>query len=80
MARGEVFGRRDRGSNTASPSTAYRASSRLIHPCDTPYARATSDCDRPASTAVITNRRFDTPEASRQRTYSDDLRHPIPMS
>jgi hypothetical protein len=71
VARGEVFGRRLRGSNTASPSTAYLASSRLIQPCDTPYVRATSDCDRPASTAVITNRRFDTPETSRPHTYSD---------
>jgi hypothetical protein len=66
------LGRWLRGSNTTSPSTAYLASNRLIQPCDTPYVRATSDCDRPASTAVITNRRFDTPQ-HRAPT-------PIPMS
>jgi hypothetical protein len=82
VAPGEVFGRRDRGSNTASPSTVYRASNRLIQPCDTPYVRATSDCERPASTAVITNRRFDNPATSRphlfrclETPHSDVLKH-----
>ena len=36
IACGEVFGRRDRGSNAASPSARYRATSRDTHPCDTP--------------------------------------------
>ena len=36
IARGEVFGRRERGSNAASPSARYRATSRDTQPCDTP--------------------------------------------
>jgi hypothetical protein len=36
IAVGEVFGRRDRGSNAASPSARYRATSREIQPWDTP--------------------------------------------
>ena len=36
IAAGEVFGRRDRGWNAASPSARYRATSRDTHPCDTP--------------------------------------------
>jgi len=36
MARGEVLGRRDRGSNAASPSARYRATSRETQPWDTP--------------------------------------------
>jgi hypothetical protein len=36
MAAGEVFGRRDRGSNAASPSARYRATSLDTHPLDTP--------------------------------------------
>ena len=38
MAFGEVFGRRDRGSNAASPSARYRATSRDTQPWETPYA------------------------------------------
>jgi len=41
-ANGDDLGRRDRGSNAASPSARYRATSRDTQPCDTPYARATS--------------------------------------
>ena len=33
---GEVFGRRDRGSNAASPSARYRATSRDTQPWETP--------------------------------------------
>ena len=33
---GEVFGRRDRGSNAASPSARYRATSRETQPWETP--------------------------------------------
>jgi len=36
IAVGEVFGRRDRGSNAASPSALYRATSRDTQPCETP--------------------------------------------
>jgi hypothetical protein len=36
MARGEAFGRRDRGSNAASPSARYRATRRETQPWDTP--------------------------------------------
>ena len=35
IARGEVIGRRDRGSNAASPSARYRATSRETQPWDT---------------------------------------------
>ena len=41
-ARGEVLGRRDRGSNAVSPSARYRASNFDTQPLDTPYAAATS--------------------------------------
>ena len=50
-APGEVFGRRDRGPNAASPSARYRASKRETQPWDTPYARATS----PLGTALGNN-------------------------
>ena len=60
IARGEVTGRRDRGSNAASPSARYRATSRETQPWDTPYWRATSPWVRPsATTAVMTRRAFD---------------------
>jgi hypothetical protein len=36
IAFGEVFGRRDRGSNAASPSARYRATSRDTQPWETP--------------------------------------------
>jgi hypothetical protein len=36
IAVGELFGRRDRGSNAASPSDRYRATRRLTQPCETP--------------------------------------------
>ena len=36
IAAGEVFGRRDRGSNAASPSARYRATSRETQPWETP--------------------------------------------
>ena len=60
IAAGEVFGRRDRGPNAASPSARYRATSRDTQPWDAPYARATSPCDRPSvTTAVMIRRGFD---------------------
>src|SRR5215510_3868599 len=59
-ARGEVFGRRERGSNAAPPPARYRATSRDTHPWDTPQARATSPWLRPSTTtAVMTRRAFD---------------------
>ena len=42
VAVGDVVGRRDRGSNAASPSSRYRAISLLTQPLETPWARATS--------------------------------------
>src|SRR6478672_8115793 len=79
VAVGEVCGARETGSNAASPSARYRAMRRLIQPCETPYVRATSDCDDPARTAVMTRRRFDTTDPA-GAGYADDLRHAIPMS
>src|SRR6476469_4955710 len=79
VAVGEVCGARETGSNAASPSARYRAMRRLIQPCETPYVRATSDCEDPARTAVMTRRRFDTTDPA-GAGYADDLRHAIPMS
>src|SRR6478609_11854825 len=79
VAVGEVCGARETGSNAASPSARYRAMRRLIQPCETPYVRATSDCEDPARTAVMTRRRFDTTDPAGSG-YADDLRHAIPMS
>src|SRR5271156_5844785 len=58
---GLVCGRRERGSNAASPSARYRVTSRDIQLWETPYSRATSDWLRPSTmTAVMTKRAFDT--------------------
>ncbi len=60
IAFGEVFGRRDRDSDAASPSARYRATRRDTQPWDTLYARAASPWDRPSvTTAVMTKRAFD---------------------
>src|SRR5215468_8898204 len=75
IARGEVFGRRERGSNAASPPARYRATSRDTHPWDTPQARATSPWLRPSTTtAVMTRRAFDTARPCRPG-HSYVLRH-----
>src|SRR5215469_16296853 len=75
IAFGEVFGRRDRGSNAASPSARYRATSLDTQPCETPYARANSPWDRPSvTTAVLTRRAFDIRRPCRP-ARPDALRH-----
>src|SRR5262249_56735424 len=78
IAPGEVFGRRDRGSNAASPSARYRATRRLTQPWETPYWRATSPWVRPSdTTAVMTRRAFDIARPRRPRD-SHVLRHSGP--
>jgi hypothetical protein len=63
---GEFFGRRDRGSNAASPSASQRASSVQIHDRATPYEQATSVTGRFSTvTAVMTSRAQDIPAANR---------------
>jgi hypothetical protein len=80
-ARGEVFGRRDHGWNAASPSSRYRANSWLTQPGDTPYAGATSACERPSTTTpVITSRAFDMAEHRTPTDVSYVLRDAFPMS
>jgi hypothetical protein len=74
--RGGARGRRDRGSNAACPSAAYRAMSRLIQLWETPQVRAASDWEDPART----RRRLETGHDRSRGSYADVLRHPIPMS
>ena len=52
IADGEVFGRRDRGPDAASPSARYRASSRDIQPWETPYRRAASPWLSPSTESL----------------------------
>jgi hypothetical protein len=85
-ARGEVFGRFDRGSKAASPSRRRLASSSYTHDLATPYLATTSATDRfPTTTAVITNRAFDMPEHPTPRPASPAIsvryvvRHPSGM-
>jgi hypothetical protein len=80
IADGQVFGRRDRGSNAASPSVRYRATSRDTQPWETPYRRAASPWLSPsATTAVMTRRAFDMPGPWRPG-HSYVLRYAIPIS
>ena len=77
IASGEVFGRRDRGPNAASPSARDLASSRDIQPWDTPYRRAASPWLSPS--AMMTRRAFDI-RRPWPHGHSYVLRHAIPMS
>lgn len=57
---GDVLGRRDLGSNAASPSVRYRATQRDTVASETANSRATTAWDRPSRTPdKMTNRRFD---------------------
>ena len=79
VAFGDVCGRRDRGSNAASPSARYRAISFETHPRDTPYNRAASAWLRPSTvTDKMIDRRFDIDHHHRN-TVSDVSRHVFPM-
>src|SRR5262245_13937649 len=81
IAFGEVFGRRERGRNAASPSARYRATSLDTQPLDTPYARATSAWARPSTTtAVITSLALDTTDHRRAAGASYVSTHRFPMS
>jgi hypothetical protein len=63
VARGEVLGRRLRGSNADSPSARYRATNSYTHDRATPYSATTSATVGFSTViAVITNRAFDMPE------------------
>jgi hypothetical protein len=80
IAAGDVPGRRERGSNAASPSASYRASRAQTQDLATPYLRATSLADRPST--VTTSRAFDIHAASRLRHPPGPgvlyvLRHPV---
>ena len=69
-----------RGSNAASPSARYRATSLLTQPWDTSYRRAASPWLSPSPvTAVMTRRAFDIRTRCRS-AHSYVLRHVIPMS
>jgi hypothetical protein len=61
VAFGEERGRRERGSNAASPSSRQRAISFDAQPFDAPYLAAASDKDRPWTvTAVMISFALDT--------------------
>lgn len=56
-----------------------RAMRRLTQPWETPYVRATCDCEAPPRTAVMTRRRFDMADPA-PTTHADHVRHAIPMT